>query len=36
VLATPLRNIREPVELFAATRQSQPAHGKLPIDPVYQ
>jgi adenylate cyclase len=31
-----LRNIREPVDLFAAVPQSQPAHGKLPIDPVCQ
>jgi class 3 adenylate cyclase/YHS domain-containing protein len=29
-----LRNIREPVELFAAIPQGQPVHGKLPIDPV--
>jgi adenylate cyclase len=31
-----LRNIREPVELFAAILQGQPVHGKLPIDPVCQ
>jgi adenylate cyclase len=31
-----LRNIREPVELFAAVPQGQPVHGKLPIDPVCQ
>jgi adenylate cyclase len=31
-----LRNIREPVELFAAIPQGQPVHGKLPIDPVCQ
>lgn len=31
-----LRNIREPVELFAAIPQTQPAQGKLPIDPVCQ
>jgi adenylate cyclase len=31
-----LRNIREPVELFAAIPQGQPDHGKLPIDPVCQ
>ena len=31
-----LRNIREPVELFAALPQGQPVHGKLPIDPVCQ
>lgn len=29
-----LRNIREPVELFAAVRQGQPAQGRLVIDPV--
>jgi YHS domain-containing protein len=31
-----LRNIGEPVELFAAIPQTQPAQGKLPIDPVCQ
>lgn len=31
-----LRNIREPVELFAAIRQGQPIGGELPIDPVCQ
>jgi class 3 adenylate cyclase/YHS domain-containing protein len=31
-----LRNIREPIELFAAIPQSQPAQDKLPIDPVCQ
>jgi class 3 adenylate cyclase/YHS domain-containing protein len=31
-----LRNIREPVELFAALPQGQPGHGSLPIDPVCQ
>jgi class 3 adenylate cyclase len=29
-----LRNIREPVELFAAVRTGDPAHGHLVIDPV--
>ncbi|HSD77802.1 MAG TPA: adenylate/guanylate cyclase domain-containing protein [Solirubrobacteraceae bacterium] len=29
-----LRNVREPVELFAAVRQGEPAHGPLAIDPV--
>lgn len=29
-----LRNIREPVELFAAVPHGQPVHGNLPIDPV--
>jgi adenylate cyclase len=31
-----LRNIREPIELFAAIPQGQPVHGKLPTDPVCQ
>jgi class 3 adenylate cyclase len=31
----PLRNVREPVELFAAIRQAEPA-GRLAIDPVCQ
>jgi adenylate cyclase len=31
-----LRNIREPIELFAAIPQGQPIRGKLPIDPVCQ
>jgi len=29
-----LRNVREPVELFAALRQGTPAHGRLATDPV--
>jgi adenylate cyclase len=29
-----LRNVREPVELFAAVRTGEPAHGRLVIDPV--
>ncbi len=29
-----LRNMREPIELFAAVRQGRPAHGRLVIDPV--
>jgi class 3 adenylate cyclase/YHS domain-containing protein len=29
-----LRNVREPVELFAAVRQGEPAHGRLALDPV--
>jgi adenylate cyclase len=31
-----LRNVREPVELFAATPQGRLIHGNLPIDPVCQ
>jgi class 3 adenylate cyclase/YHS domain-containing protein len=31
-----LRNIREPIEPFAAVPQGQPVHGRLPIDPVCQ
>jgi YHS domain-containing protein len=31
-----LRNIREPIGLFAAISQGQPPRGKLPIDPVRQ
>jgi adenylate cyclase len=31
-----LRNIREPVELFAAIPPGLPVQGKLPIDPVCQ
>jgi hypothetical protein len=31
-----LRNIRKPLELFAAIPQDQPVHGKLSIDPVCQ
>jgi class 3 adenylate cyclase/YHS domain-containing protein len=31
-----LRNIREPLELFAAIPQGQPIRGNLPIDPVCQ
>ena len=31
-----LRNVREPVELFAAVRHGQPAAGTLPIDPICQ
>jgi adenylate cyclase len=31
-----LRNIREPVELFAAIPQGQPFHANLPVDPVCQ
>jgi adenylate cyclase len=31
-----LRNIREPIELFAAIPQGQSVRGKLPIDPVCQ
>jgi adenylate cyclase len=31
-----LRNIREPVELFAAIAQGQPGHGNLLIDPICQ
>jgi adenylate cyclase len=31
-----LRNIREPIELFAAIPRGQPAPGRLPIDPVCQ
>jgi adenylate cyclase len=29
-----LRNVREPVEIFAAIRQSEAEHGRLPVDPV--
>jgi adenylate cyclase len=29
-----LRNVREPVEVFAAVRQSESTHGRLPVDPV--
>jgi class 3 adenylate cyclase len=29
-----LRNVRKPVELFAAVRQSESAEGRLPVDPV--
>jgi adenylate cyclase len=29
-----LRNVREPVELFAAVRQGEPARGRLALDPV--
>ena len=29
-----LRNVREPVELFAAVRKGQATHGQLPVDPV--
>jgi adenylate cyclase len=29
-----LRNVREPVEVFAALRQSEPMRGRLPVDPV--
>jgi adenylate cyclase len=29
-----LRNVREPVEVFAAVRQSESTTGRLPIDPV--
>jgi adenylate cyclase len=29
-----LRNVREPVELFAAIRSGEPGHGALPRDPV--
>ena len=29
-----LRNVREPVEIFAAIRQSESTHGQLPLDPV--
>jgi adenylate cyclase len=31
---TALRNVREPVELFAAVRQTEAAQGDLPVDPV--
>ena len=31
-----LRNMREPIELFAAVRQGRAAHGRLVIDPVCQ
>jgi adenylate cyclase len=31
-----LRNIRDPVELFAAIPQGESVHGELPIDPVCQ
>jgi adenylate cyclase len=29
-----LRNVREPVDIFAAIRQSQSIQGRLPVDPV--
>jgi adenylate cyclase len=29
-----LRNVREPVDVFAAVRQSEPTRGRLPVDPV--
>jgi len=29
-----LRNVREPVEIFAAIRQSESTQGRLPLDPV--
>jgi adenylate cyclase len=29
-----LRNVREPVEIFAAIRQSESTAGRLPLDPV--
>ena len=29
-----LRNVREPVEIFAAVRQSESTQGQLPLDPV--
>jgi adenylate cyclase len=29
-----LRNVREPVEIFAAVRQSESTKGRLPVDPV--
>ena len=29
-----LRNVREPVELFAAVRSGESSHGNLPRDPV--
>jgi adenylate cyclase len=29
-----LRNVREPVEIFAAVRQSESREGQLPVDPV--
>ena len=29
-----LRNVREPVEIFAALRQSESTQGQLPLDPV--
>jgi adenylate cyclase len=31
---TALRNVREPVELFAAVRKGDGTHGQLPVDPV--
>jgi adenylate cyclase len=31
---TALRNVREPIELFAAVRQVEAAQGDLPVDPV--
>jgi adenylate cyclase len=31
-----LRNVREPVEIFAAVRQSEATEGRLPVDPVCQ
>jgi adenylate cyclase len=29
-----LRNVREPVEVFAVVRQSESTKGRLPVDPV--
>jgi adenylate cyclase len=29
-----LRNVREPVEIFAAVRQNEATEGRLPLDPV--
>ena len=29
-----LRGVREPVDVFAAVRQSEPTQGRLPVDPV--
>jgi adenylate cyclase len=29
-----LRNVREPVDVFAAVRHSEPTQGRLPVDPV--
>jgi adenylate cyclase len=31
-----LRNVREPVEVFAVVRQSESTRGRLPVDPVCQ
>jgi class 3 adenylate cyclase len=31
---TALRNVHEPVELFAAVRKGEATLGKLPVDPV--